>query len=47
MLNDALLDLVKSKQVDPDEAYSKAIAKAEFKAQLDRAGFKLTAPEEP
>ncbi len=46
MLNDALLELVKSKQVEPDEAYSKAVAKSEFKQQLDRAGFKLTAAEE-
>jgi twitching motility protein PilT len=46
MLNDALLELVKSKQVEPDEAYAKAIAKSEFKQQLDRAGFKLTAAEE-
>ena len=46
MLNDALLELVKSKQVEPDEAYGKSLAKAEFKQQLDRAGFKLTAAEE-
>ena len=46
MLNDALLELVKSKQVDPDEAYGKAVAKSEFRQQLDRAGFKLAAAEE-
>jgi twitching motility protein PilT len=46
MLNDALLELVKSKQVEPDEAYAKSVAKAEFKAQLDRAGFKVTAAED-
>src|SRR5208283_4235859 len=46
MLNDALLDLVKSRQVEPDEAYAKALAKAEFRLQLDRAGFKLSAAEE-
>jgi twitching motility protein PilT len=46
MLNDALLELVKSKQVEPDEAYAKAVAKTEFRQQLERAGFKLTAPEE-
>jgi twitching motility protein PilT len=46
MLNDALLELVKSKQVEPDEAYAKSVAKAEFKQQLDRAGFKVTAAED-
>jgi twitching motility protein PilT len=46
MLNDALLELVKSKQVEPDEAYAKAVAKTEFRQQLERAGFKLTAAEE-
>lgn len=46
VLNDALLELVKSKQVDPDEAYAKAVAKSEFRQQLDRAGFKLAAAEE-
>jgi twitching motility protein PilT len=44
--NDGLLELVKSRQVEPDEAYAKAVAKAEFRQQLDRAGFKLTANEE-
>jgi twitching motility protein PilT len=46
MLNDALLELVKSKQVEPEEAYAKAVAKTEFKGQLERAGFKLNAAEE-
>jgi twitching motility protein PilT len=46
MLNDSLLELVKSKQVDADEAYSKAVAKTEFRAQLDRAGLKLGAEPE-
>ncbi len=46
MLNDALLELVKGRQVEPDEAYAKALAKAEFRLQLDRAGFKLSAAEE-
>ncbi|MGO9828798.1 MAG: type IV pilus twitching motility protein PilT [Myxococcaceae bacterium] len=41
MLNDALIELVKSRVVDPDEAYAKALAKSEFRQQLDRAGFKL------
>jgi twitching motility protein PilT len=45
-LNDGLLELVKSRQVEPEEAYAKAIAKGEFRQQLDRAGFKLTASEE-
>ncbi len=45
MLNEALLDLVKSKQVEPDEAYGKAVAKSEFRLQLDRAGFKLGGAE--
>ena len=42
-LNDALFDLVKKKLVEPKEAYSKAIAKAEFKQMLERGGFKLEA----
>lgn len=46
MLNDALLELVKSKQIDPEEAYAKAVAKSEFRQQLDRAGFKLPGPAE-
>ncbi len=46
MLNDALIELVKSRQVDPDEAYAKALAKSEFRLQLDRAGFKLGAAED-
>jgi twitching motility protein PilT len=46
MLNDALLDLVKSKQVEPTEAYAKSVAKNEFRSQLDRAGFKLPGGEE-
>jgi len=45
-LNDSLMELVKTRQVDPDEAYAKAIAKAELRQQLERAGFKLTATEE-
>ncbi len=46
MLNDALLELVKKSVVEPDEAYAKSVAKAEFRQQLDRAGFKLGAAEE-
>jgi twitching motility protein PilT len=40
-LNDALLDLVKRKQVEPREAWLKAAAKAELKQILERAGFPL------
>ncbi|HET9155135.1 MAG TPA: type IV pilus twitching motility protein PilT [Myxococcaceae bacterium] len=42
-LNDALFDLVKKKLVEPQEAYSKAIHKAELKLMLERGGFKLEA----
>ncbi|HKR56074.1 MAG TPA: type IV pilus twitching motility protein PilT, partial [Gemmatimonadales bacterium] len=45
-LNDALLDLVEKKQVEPDEAYMKAVEKAGFAAQLKSKGFKLTVPAE-
>lgn len=38
-LNDALFELVKKKQVEPREALSKAIAKAEFRQMLERAGY--------
>ncbi len=40
-LNDALLDLVKKKLCEPNDAYVKAIAKAEFKQMLERSGFKV------
>jgi len=40
-MNDALLDLVKRKLVDPEEAYSKAIAKTEFKSSLVKIGMPL------
>jgi twitching motility protein PilT len=42
-LNDALLDLVKRKVVEPREAWSKAVAKADLRQQLERAGFTLPA----
>jgi len=42
-MNDALFDLVKKKLVEPQEAYAKAIAKAELKQMLERGGFKLEA----
>ncbi|HTY07047.1 MAG TPA: type IV pilus twitching motility protein PilT [Gemmatimonadales bacterium] len=45
-LNDALLDLVEKKQVEPDEAYMKAVEKASFAQQLKAKGFKLTIPSE-
>ncbi|HZH42104.1 MAG TPA: type IV pilus twitching motility protein PilT [Gemmatimonadales bacterium] len=45
-LNDALLDLVEKKMVEPDEAYMKAVEKAGFAAQLKSKGFKLTVPAE-
>jgi twitching motility protein PilT len=43
-LNDALLDLVKRKVVEPKDALLKAVAKAEFKALCERAGFPLGEP---
>jgi twitching motility protein PilT len=46
-LNDALLELVRKKVVEPREAWAKAAAKAEFKALLERNGFKVEAPPEP
>jgi twitching motility protein PilT len=42
-LNDALLELVKRKLVEPREAYTKAVARAELKLALERAGFPLEA----
>ena len=45
-LNDALLELVEKKVVEPDEAYMKAVEKAGFAAQLKQKGFKLTIPAE-
>ncbi|WPB82559.1 type IV pilus twitching motility protein PilT [Archangium violaceum] len=43
-LNDALLDLVKKKLCEPNDAYIKAIAKGEFKQMLERSGFKIDLP---
>jgi twitching motility protein PilT len=40
-LNDALLDLVRRRVVEPREAYLKAVSKGEFRQQLERIGFKL------
>ncbi|HEX4632892.1 MAG TPA: type IV pilus twitching motility protein PilT, partial [Gemmatimonadales bacterium] len=45
-LNDALLELVEKKLVEPDEAYMKAVEKTGFAAQLKQKGFKLTIPAE-
>jgi twitching motility protein PilT len=42
-LNDALLDLVKRKVVEPREAWLKAAAKGEMKQLLERAGFPVDA----
>ena len=39
-MNDALLELVRSNQVLPKEALSKAVHKAELHASLERAGFR-------
>jgi twitching motility protein PilT len=38
-LNDALLELVKKKLVEPREAWMKALAKSEFRGLLERAGI--------
>jgi twitching motility protein PilT len=43
-LNDALFDLVKRGVVEPREALSKAVARAEFRAMLERGGFSLEPP---
>ncbi len=40
-LNDSLMELVKAKVVEPREAWSKAVSKAEFKGLLERAGIAL------
>jgi twitching motility protein PilT len=40
-LNDALLELVKRKLVEPREAYTKAVAKAELKGLLEKLGAKV------
>ena len=38
-MNDALLDLVKRKLVEPEDAYSKAIARTEFRSALTKLGL--------
>jgi len=45
-LNDALLELVTKKLVEPAEAYSKAVDKAGFDSLLKRAGFDLKLPDQ-
>jgi len=39
-MNDALLELVRAKQVLPKEALAKAVQKSELRASLERAGFR-------
>jgi twitching motility protein PilT len=46
-LNDALMELVTKKIVEPAEAYAKAVDKAGLDAALKRAGFSLPAPADP
>ncbi len=41
LLNDSLFELVKNKQVEPDEAYSKSVDKAGLKAQFEKAGIRV------
>jgi twitching motility protein PilT len=45
-LNDALLDLVEKKQIDPDEAYVKSVEKSMMAASLKAKGLKLTVTAE-
>jgi Tfp pilus assembly pilus retraction ATPase PilT len=40
-MNDCLFEHVKAGTVEPLEAYIKATAKIELKAQLQRAGFEV------
>jgi twitching motility protein PilT len=43
-LNDSLLELVKKKVIEPNEALSKSVARSEMRAMLERAGFKVDGP---
>jgi twitching motility protein PilT len=43
-LNDSLLELVKKKVIEPNEALSKSVARSEMRAMLERSGFKVDAP---
>ena len=44
-LNDSLLDLVKRKEVAPEEALKRSVAKGEFRQMLERIGVKLEGAE--
>ena len=46
-MNEALLELVKKKIVDPQEALAKAVAKSELTASFERNDIKLEAPAGP
>jgi twitching motility protein PilT len=46
-LNDALMDLVTKKLVEPAEAYAKAVDKSGFDASLKRVGINISAVGEP
>src|SRR6185436_1735846 len=41
-LNDALLELVEKKMIDPDEAYVKSVEKSGLSASLKAKGFKVS-----
>jgi twitching motility protein PilT len=43
-LNDSLLELVKKKVIEPNEALSKSVARSEMRAMLERTGFKVDSP---
>jgi twitching motility protein PilT len=43
-LNDSLLELVKKKVIEPNEALSKSVARSEMRAMLERSGFKVDSP---
>jgi len=49
MMNDALIELVKAKKVDPQEAYNKATDKGGFENFLKREKFDTSfiSPEKP
>jgi twitching motility protein PilT len=46
-LNDALMDLVLKKLVEPAEAYAKAVDKPAFDALLKRNNINLSVPADP
>jgi twitching motility protein PilT len=46
-LNEALMDLVTKKLVEPDEAYAKAVDKGSFEATLKRGGFDAKPKPQP